>query len=180
MTTSTKRRSGPVFDGYSDAPSGASPMRRTYSCFADQCPMPGTLFTGNTNAAGCCAWHYGAPAHAIPRITCVMRDWDCVSSEINAARVALNGTMATDPNALHDAFRAAWGRLKPLAGTWAAQLKPGPLRRSDGTDRGLGMETYAQWGNRLERFLMQRVREAVQLHHEPERADEFAELMETA
>jgi len=151
--------------------------RRTYPCFADQCPMPGTIFTGST---GCCAWHYGAHVHTIARITQVILDWDCVASEINAARAALNGPMATDAKAMRDAFRAAWSRLKPLAGAWADQLRPGPLRTAGGLDRDLGMESYGHWVMRMERFLMQRVREAVQRHHEPARIDEFAELMEAA
>lgn len=119
--------------------------RKRYPCFADGCPMPGTIFTtrledGDTGA-GTCAWHYGVMPSDIPRVTRVLLDWQCVSYEVNEARRVLTGELAIDVKAIGEAFDGAWARLVPLVSGWEDQLRP---------QHG---ESYGWWANRLQRFL---------------------------
>jgi hypothetical protein len=143
------------------------PQRLRYPCFADQCPMPGTIFggtTGTKDEAGTCGWHYGILPSDIPKVTRVLLDWRCVSFEINEARRVLTGEKAADPKGLQTAFENAWERLKPACGsTWEAELRPGPARTSRGEIRPFA-EDYSAWAKRLERFIGSRVAEVLTTH----------------
>lgn len=148
----------------------AKPPRRVYPCFATGCPMPGSIFAGKDQKDGSCAWHYGVKPSDIPRVTQVLNDWACLSYEVNEARRALTGDIAADPQALVDAFRNAWERLEPLAGTWADKLRPGTIRSRN---RATGMvsdsklpEGYADWAKRLTEFLGARVVEVLSTHRD--------------
>lgn len=126
---------------------------KRYPCFAGGCPMPGTIFTGSTDSPGSCAWHFGVLANDIPKVTQVLKDWNCVAYEVNEARRAHMGELACNPKALDDAHRAAWERLQPLVPGWEDQLQP-----QEG-------ERYRAWMQRLERFLGARVVEVQSLRH---------------
>lgn len=132
-------------------------------CFASGCPMPGSIFTAGTDKAGSCAWHYGVVPTDIPKVTQVLVDWQCVSSEIREARRCLTGELATDPAALQRAFDIAWERLEPLAPTWVDQLKPGTIKTSKGVDTG-HRQGYGDWAKHLERFLGARVVEVLSIN----------------
>lgn len=144
---------------------------RRYPCFAEGCPMPGTIWPGVTqggtgDAPGNCAWHYGVNSHDIPKVTQVLKDWDCVTYEINQARRALTGDLATNPKGLQDAFDAAWGRMQPLVeGEWEQHLKPGKLRTRRGEVTPYE-EGYADWAKRLNEFLGARVAEVLSARHQ--------------
>lgn len=135
------------------------PVRR-YPCFAEQCPMPGTIFSNGTDKAGTCAWHYGVMPSDIPKVTRVLLDWQCVSSEIRAARRCLTGPMASDPAGLQREFEAAWQRVRGVAGAWETELAPGTIRTAKGVDTG-HPQSYADWAKHLERFLGARVVEVL-------------------
>lgn len=137
-----------------------------YPCFAVGCPMPGTIWPGITSGGtgderGTCSWHYGVQPHDIPRVTRALRDWGCVSFEVNEARRVLTGELAMNPKAIDDAYLAAWERLKPLvAGEWEAKLRPGNIQLRDGEITN-HRETYGDWAKRLERFVGARVQEVL-------------------
>ena len=145
------------------------PPARRYPCFANGCPMPGTIWPGAVQGGtgdepGTCAWHYGVQTHDIPKVTRVLLDWQCVSFEVNEARRAhTSSELACNPKALADAFAAAWERLQPQVGEWAEELRPGTARNSRG-DRLGHREDYASWARRLERFLGARVVEVLSVH----------------
>jgi hypothetical protein len=160
MTMATRHRLSDDDGSLADA-IPHTPAPRRYSCFADGCPMPGTI-TPSGSGSSVCAWHYGILPTDIPKVTRVLRDWQCVSYEVGEARRVLTGELAADPTAIRRMFAAAWERLEPLAGTWAAELKPGNVRTSKGVDRGpLFPEGYGDWAKRLERFLGARVVEVL-------------------
>lgn len=125
-----------------------------YPCFADNCPMPGTIFPGAVQGEtgdqkGTCAWHYGVKPHDIPRITQALRDWGCVSAEVNAARRLLTGEHGMDPKAMRQARDLAWDRMRPLVRDWADELQP-----TEG-------EGYSDWAKRLNVFLGRRLNEVM-------------------
>lgn len=124
-----------------DAPSGKVLHG---ACFAAGCPMPGSMSSGGNSWS--CAWHYAAQPSTIPRITQVLRDWECLTYEINAGRRALTGKHCADPKVLHDLYIEAQERVKvaTAAGGWA-----------DAFD-GAGMD-YRTWLYKLDMFLGQRV-----------------------
>jgi hypothetical protein len=123
---------------------------RKFACFAGGCPMPGTIFRDGSDKAGCCAWHYAALPSDIPRITQVLKDWACISDEVQAARRALTGQFATDPKALRQLFTEASHRVRDAVagGGWGNQFDP-KLH-----------EDYGTWAGRLQDFLTSRVSEA--------------------
>jgi hypothetical protein len=138
-----------------------TPTRRAYRCFAEQCPMPGTI-TPSGAGSPTCAWHYGVVSSDIPKVTRVLLDWQCVSYEANEARRVLTGELATDPGAIDIAFRNAWERLQPLVPGWEAQLQPGNIRTSKGVERPF-REGYGDWAKRLDQFLGARVVEVLSI-----------------
>lgn len=140
-----------------DAP---KPPRPRYPCFAEGCPMPGTIFPGviqggTGDSPGTCAWHYGLIPNDIPRVTQLIREWECVAREIDRARRVHTGPLACDPAALQREFDAAVARLRPAvqSGGWG------------NTFEREGMEGYGRWAQRLEVFLGKRVRELLQPQH---------------
>jgi hypothetical protein len=124
-----------------------NPASRTYRCFADRCPMPGTIFPGQLMGdkhGGTCAWHYGVEPLDIPKVTAVLRDWQCLAYEISECRrVHTSAESATSPKAQDQLFAAAVERLREQvkSGGWGDEFEP---------KRG---ERYARWGQRLEEFL---------------------------
>lgn len=167
MNDSKPFRGGRVFTD-DDAPIEQPKVRKRYPCFADGCPMVGSIFPGagvggTGETPGSCAWHYGVNPTDIPKVTQVLRDWQVVSFEINEARRTLTGELAADPKALEERFAAAWDRLQPLVPGWETQLAPGNIHTSKGVDRGF-REGYGDWAKRLERFLGARVVEVLSVH----------------
>lgn len=154
------------FTGESDSIADAiphTPAPRRYRCFADNCPMPGSI-TVDGQGGPACAWHYGVVPNDIPKVTRVLVDWQCVSFEIREARRCLTGELATDPIGLQHAFSSAWERMKPLVAGWEEQLAPGTIRTSKGVDTGL-RQGYGDWVKHLERFIGARVVEVLSTHH---------------
>lgn len=158
-------RGGRVFTD-DDAPiEQPKPRRLRFPCFAEGCPMPGTLWPGVTQGGagdrpGTCAWHYGIVPTDIPKVTQVLNDWMCVSAEINQARQCLSGPLASDPVALHREFDAAWFRLQPLVDAWEKDLAPSTIRTGKGADTGY-RQAYSDWAKHLERFIGARVVEVL-------------------
>ena len=139
-------------------PEEDQPARRRYPCFADGCPMPGTMFPDATQGTGerpgTCVWHYGVNPNDIPKVTQRLTDWQCVANEIQAGRRVLTGPLATDPGGQDDALAAAWRRLATeveLTG-WSAQLQP------------QAGEHYGEWTRRLEYFIGARVVEVLSIN----------------
>lgn len=146
-------RGGRVFSDQ-EAPLENKPAARAYRCFADGCPMPGTMWGGVTQGGtgerpGNCIWHYGVNPSDIPRVTRVLQDWACVVNEINAGRNVLCGDMACDPLAQDAALTVGWRRLAPLIemSGWVAELQP------------QAREHIGDWTRRLTEFLGARVLE---------------------
>lgn len=144
-------RGGRVFSD-EEAPIENKPAARVYRCFADGCPMPGTMWPGITQGGtgerpGTCVWHYAVNPNDIPRVTQRLQDWQCVVDEMNAGRHVLTGDMACDPLAQNEALTAAWHRLHSVVEVsgWADVLKP----------KG----NYGDWIRHLEEFLGARVLE---------------------
>lgn len=124
--------------------------RMSYSCWADGCPMPGAITLGADSAV--CAWHYGQGGDQIPKVTRAIRDWECVQSEINIGRrILTSAATLASPKAHDDALRDAWARMSPavLGSGWKPRLEPRDL------------EKYGEWVRRLERFLSNRIKEAL-------------------
>jgi hypothetical protein len=144
------------------------PNRPRYPCFAEGCPMAGTIFPGagvggTGDRPGTCAWHYGIVPTDIPKVTRVLLDWQCVAVEVREARRALTGEIASDPKALAIAFSTAWERLQPLVTGWEDQLAPGTIRTSKGADTR-HRQSYGDWAKHLERFIGARVVEVLTTH----------------
>lgn len=150
----TRRTMDEAYKGGRVNPDPPTPERRRYPCFADGCPMPGTMFPNGPDKDGCCIYHYGAQPSDIPKVTQRLTDWQCVIAEINAARRVLTGDTAADPKAQDEAQTAAWQRLAPLVelSGWADTLKPQPR------------EGYGDWERRLEAFMGARVVEGLSTH----------------
>lgn len=133
------------------------PERLRYPCFAEGCPMPGTMFPDQVlgeKRHGVCPWHYRLAPSDIPKVTKVLQDWNCVTGEIEAARAALRGPHAADPKALDEVHAAAWSRLEPLLAHtgWSDVLKPRPGEHLD------------DWARHLERFIGKRVVEVLSIN----------------
>lgn len=151
-------RGGRVFNA-EDAAEPEPPKPRRYPCFANGCPMPGTIWPdivqgGTGDRSGTCAWHYAVPEHDIPRVTQVLREWGCVAYEVSECRrVHCSTEVIGNPGALAALFQTAVERLRPAvkAGGWADQFE------ANG-------RTYRDWGRDLEAFLGGRVVEARSTH----------------
>lgn len=148
--TTPPRRSR--FDDSAEAPApDFAPKRLRYPCRANNCPLPGTIFLGGSDS-GICAWHYGSNGDEIPKVTQTALDWACITSEIEAARQLLNDpASATNPRAHRDALFAAWGRVLPsvVGSGWKHRME------------ALPSESYGEWALRMERFLLNRVKERI-------------------
>lgn len=158
-------RGGRVFSDDEAPIEPQKPKRVRYPCFAEGCPMPGTIFPNGASdgKVGTCAWHYAVQPTDIPKVTQVLRDWMCVSAEILQARRCLGGALASDPAGLQREFDAAWQRLMPLAASWESELRPGTIRTSKGVDTGF-RQGYSDWAKHLERFIGSRVVEVLSTH----------------
>lgn len=145
----TRRAFNPSDDEQIAAPA-PSMGGNTYRCFADGCSMPGSIFL-NSGRTGTCAWHYGALPSDLPRITQVLKDWECLTFEVRAARAALSGDKASDPKALHDLFVEAQGRVLAATngGGWGDTFKPKPV------------EDYRTWALRLGVFVSKRIHQTL-------------------
>lgn len=140
-----------------------------YACFAEGCPMPGTLFPEHARN-GVCAWHYSVQPTDIPKVTSQLRAWECVAREIEQARRMLCGPVAADPAALELAYHQAWDRLRPmLSAGWLAQLQPATIRTSKGEDTR-HPQSYGDWAKHLEQFLGARVVEVLSMPRPQEHA----------
>lgn len=139
-----------------DEPQAAAPQRKRYRCWAEQCPMPGTIFLGSLGSDGVCAWHYGSSGDEVKKITQAILDWDCVQLEINRGRRVLIAPDTLAGPAKQDAeFREAWARMLPavMGSGWKPRLEPRPG------------EKLGEWVRRLERFLANRVKERLNPGH---------------
>jgi len=125
-----------------------------YQCAAHQCPMPGTM--SGEGGHGVCAYHWNANSMDWTRITQTLLDWAIVTEEINHCRSVLcSPDTACRPDLIAEEFRNAWARVEQGAGAWHNDLKPQPTRE------GGPMDSYGTWAQRLERFMGQRVVEAL-------------------
>lgn len=116
-----------------------------YRCLVNLCPMTGGIFLNGPQAPGICAFHHGGAGSDMPRVTQILLDWECVTYEVNLWRCSVM-QVELDKQAL----AKAWTRLQPALGeAWSAELAPAA---------GVG---YVQWGHKLERFLLARVKEAL-------------------
>lgn len=133
-----------------DAP---AELERKNACFASGCPMPGVISLGGRSWN--CGWHHLAVPSDIPRITQVLKDWECLTYEINVGRAVLTGKYAADPKAQNEHFAAAQARVleATAGGGW------GDTFAAKGLD-------YRTWMLRLERFLGQRVHITLGYAHE--------------
>lgn len=158
-----------IAGGPEDDPSDGGRARRVYPCLAHGCPMPGAIFLNGPEAPGICAWHYGASSSEMPQITQVLRNWECVSSEINAYRALSNDpTRAMDVKAIAEAKTAAWGRMIfAIDGSgWVDELRPPPS------------ESYADWTARLVEFMAWRINADVRGRHErPKRSPTVLDML---
>lgn len=125
-----------------DAPSGKVMHG---ACFAHGCTMPGNVKVDG--ASWTCAWHYGVVPSDIPRVTQVLRDWECATYEIKIGRQALCSLFAADPKKLDELFTEALARMAAAtsSGSWGDQFE----RQSS--------EDYRRWLNRLEVFVGRRI-----------------------
>ena len=124
-----------------------------YACLAHQCPMTGSMFGEGGN--GVCVYHFGTNSHDWPRITHTLLDWAIVTEEINhCRRVLTNPETASSPAVIEAEFRKAVQRVEQCAGQWINDLKPQ-------LTRGGKLDSYGTWSQRLERFMGQRVVEAL-------------------
>lgn len=146
-------RGGRVFTD-DEQPLPDKPQRLRYPCFAEGCPMPGSIFSGPTDKPGSCAWHYAVQPSDIPKVTQRLNDWACVAAEVNAARRVLTGEAASDPRAQEAALLVAWQRLAPQVehSGWSGDLQPAHNER------------LGEWCRRLEWFVGARVVEVLSTH----------------
>lgn len=149
-------RGGRVFSDQDAAEAPPAPVRR-YPCFADGCPMAGTIFSeGVTDERpGTCAFHYAVNASDIPKVTQVLQDWLPVSREINRCRLVLTAPeTATDARAQDAEFALAVHRVQTFVATggWGDAFDAKPH------------ETYGGWSKRMEAFIGGRVVEVLSIH----------------
>lgn len=127
---------------------GGEPVRQAYACRAARCPMPGTIFDGGER--GVCAWHFGAEnGKAFVHVTQVLADWKPVVDAIkHARRIGNDPATAADPGAQDRALTSIWSELVPFVtgSGWKPRIAP-----HEG-------EHLGEWGKRLERFLVARVK----------------------
>jgi len=153
----------------------ATPKRKRHPCYADGCPMPGTIFTSGTDKTGACAWHYGVVGMDVPKVTRALTDWACLAYEVNEARRTLTDPdVAAKPAVIAERMQTAWERLQPLVPGYEQELQPSTIR--DTAYR----ESYGDWAKRLEAFLGARVVEVLGVkgprrHERTARAHAFAE-----
>lgn len=149
MTEARTYRGGRVAPADDEAP-----KQLRFACNAHQCPMPGTIFPAS-GSNGVCAWHYGGLPSDWPRITQVLRDWQCMVDEIDECRRIHSGASGFDPKVLSDTYAAAIARLRPFVqgGGWGDAFEP---------KHG---EQYRDWGRRLEAFLGGEVVKVLNLNH---------------
>jgi len=146
-------------------PHNPAPQQR-YRCYADDCPMAGTIFEGSPDGLGVCPFHYGAAPLEVRRITKALLDWRCVADAVRVARRALLGTNATNGPLHAQTMADAWADLRAtVAPVYWSDLEPGPMRvRDRSKPEGYRLlnapESLADWARRLERFLGARVLEA--------------------
>lgn len=133
---------GRVFTDDESATRTPEPQRVHYRCFADSCPMPGTIFPSGPSS-GVCAWHYGCMSDELGLITRVLQDWTCLSTEIVRGRATLRGKHASNPKVLRAEFEKALRRVRPAVagGGWGDAFEPKPG------------EDYAGWIRRISDFL---------------------------
>lgn len=123
----------------------AATRYRSYGCLANDCPMPAGIFLNGSDAPGICAWHYGSDSNSMPRITGVMRSWQCLTDAINRARsFVANPNLATNVKAAAAQRDSEWKKLSQLAEGWS-DLAPKPG------------QNYGDWGRELELFLTDRI-----------------------
>lgn len=140
------------FDGSKDVQQEEPVKRSIFKCFADSCPMPGSIFA-NSEEFGSCGWHYGVQADKIPAVTQALRDWECISIPVNSLRRLL-----TNPNTC-----ANVPEHNKAMRMYADEIH----RATDGIEdldertRPAEGELIGQWLHRLERFLGARVKEAL-------------------
>lgn len=134
------------FNAADDAPAPVEETKARFACAANDCAMPGTIFPASARE-GVCGWHYGVQGSQWPRVTQVLRDWECVAFEINDGRRALIGPGAADPKFQDRRFYEAVARLRPAvnAGGWGS------------TFEAQAGEHYENWVKRLEKFLADQV-----------------------
>lgn len=127
------------------------PVQRSYRCAAHGCPMAGAIFERSGQEGGICAYHYGANTADWGRITRALTDWDSVTAEIGECRrVHMDPQLSARPDEVEKLFKAAAARMEPLVGTWWDEIKPQ-------AGKGGRMDTYRDWGMRLETFIGSRV-----------------------
>lgn len=126
-----------------DAPKGKV-MQST--CFANGCVLPGSIRVDGSGS-WTCAMHYAVQPSDLPRVTQVLKDWECLTYELTVGRSALVGPMATDGRALDKLYSEAAERVAvaTAGGGWG-----------DVFDRKPGLD-YRTWLLRLEHFLGGRV-----------------------
>lgn len=138
-------------DSIANAITHKSVMR--YQCAAHQCPMPGTI--SGEGGSGICVYHYNTHGTDWPRISQTLLDWAILTDEINHCRsIMCNSATATKPDLIAQEYASAWNRIKDHLGTWTDELKPQPTK-------GGHMDSYGSWTLRLERFMGQRVVDAL-------------------
>lgn len=96
-----------------DPRSAVPPMRMSPRCEANGCSLAGVLSNLGGSGGHWCVYHYGAPAHDIPRITNVLAQHMALVDTITEGRNALaNGEVA--PQSVTDLWRNARDRLDNL------------------------------------------------------------------
>lgn len=124
--------------------------RRRYQCLAHGCPLPGSIFLSGHDAPGICALHMSCNSSDMPRITDVLRNWECVTFVHETCRQFLNDPgRCGDVKAERTLLAAQWTELARMAPDWP-QLKP----------HG---STLGEWARQLLHFLVWRVNHDV--HH---------------
>ena len=125
-----------------------------FKCAANGCNLAGTIFESSGQKQGACVYHYAASTNDWPKITAVLTEWECLSSEIDLCRSILtNPKTCSDHKTIDNEFRAAIARLEPIVETWWDDLKPQ-------AGRGGRTDDYRSWCQRLERFLGGKVQAA--------------------
>jgi hypothetical protein len=142
------------FDAAGELPAPVVQKQLRYHCFANNCPMPGTIFPGGSDS-GVCAWHYGCNGSEVAKVSQVLADWDCVVRVVNAGRRVLTAPeTATDGRQQTAEWAALWAELgASVAGSgWKQRVEP---------ETG---ENLGDWTRRMERFLKNRCKESLTGH----------------
>lgn len=149
-------KSRAYFDASKDVQKDEPVRLSTFKCFADGCPMPGSIFY-NVEELGSCAWHAGEQPAGIPKITKALQDWECIATPINRLRKLLTNpaTCANVPE--HNKAMRQYAEEIRRATEGIEDLDE-RTRPKDG-------ELIGQWLHRLERFLGARVKESITGKH---------------